>query len=310
MKIPEVDWGYSYNHPKAVHKHTNKFKSEPFNGYAVPVGDDPDQGEYLFHTNPGEAMEHSWTVPAGVESIFAFGAGGGISVLSTTFGMFTIPVSPGDTLSIVVGDVGDVSTGGLPDGGDPGYLVESSDGSPNGGGGSTSLWNGASCLFVAPGAGGLVSGPGSGNSVASWQHWNPSPAAWIGASMANPSPDVPNPEPGEAVIDFSLGDQGAGMNGGDGEDWVLSGEPAKQGGDDGGGWGGGPGGAVYKVKDLSNEYVFFRCRGGLSGRPYVVGGSSYAGEPFTERVDGSPFYPPFSSYSFGCGYLYIRWFNP
>jgi hypothetical protein len=48
----------------------------------------------------------------------------------------------------------------------------------------------------------------------------------------------------------------------------------------------------------------------LSGRPYVVGGSSYAGEPFTERVDGSPFYPPFSSYSFGCGYLYIRWFNP
>lgn len=312
MKIPEKDWGYSFNHPKLIHRHTNKFKADPFHGHTEESGE-PTTGnwyEELYGTVPGEAREYTWEVPAGVEWVYVFGMGGASAGNGdNVFGMFVKAVTPGDTVTIVVGEGGESGYGGLPDGGNAGYIGDSSF---CGGGGSTKMTDGSGIIFVAPGRGGHVINPvgggASGTVTANWQFWDPDPLAWIGSSSANPAPRMPSVDPDFSLESYALGDVGSGANGGTGASWTLGFTPERYGGGGGGGYGGGPGGPVFKSR--YNSYVWHHSQGGRAGYPHVAAPASYAGAPFTQFLNGSPFTAPFTSLYFGCGFLYLRWLEP
>lgn len=303
MKIPEKDWGYSFNHPKLIHRHTNKFRATPLPGQLDSIPTEGDWHEEWFWTNPGEAYEYEWVVPAGVEWVYVFGAGGGSldtgPVGDQTFGMFVKPVTPGSTISVVVGCPGSIDDAGLPDGGPPGFGEEAL---AYGGGGSTTMSDGGGILYVAPGGGGI-----SSDAVPSdWTHWGSSPGLWIGSSMVNPTPTTPSVPIEQTLESYSNGSPGSGASGGAGADWVLSGDSNRlAGGGGGGGYGGGPGGPVYKGRQEGSYWHY--GDGGRAGRPYVGGDATYAGAPFTELVNGTPLYLPYTSYNNACGYLYLRW---
>jgi hypothetical protein len=128
--------------------------------------------ESVAFTLPGA---HTWTVPAGVSQVRVdlYGAQGGSSPSNPYYGQgglganvrATVPVVPGEKLSIVVAGQGDLGRGGV-GGGAPGgsALYHGA-----GGGGASRLLLGSQLVAVAAGGGGAAywsSGGGSGEAGA------------------------------------------------------------------------------------------------------------------------------------------------
>lgn len=261
----------------------------------------------------------TWTVPDGITSLTvdAKGASGGAGFdnnvsFSGGFGgrtQTTIPVSPGDILTIIVGGQGqDFVSSGQPDVPIPGvaggYNGGGSGGSGpgayyiwaggGGGGGRTEVRKGNTLFVVAGGGGGGSGGPynapsGRGGAGGGSNGDNgfpdtcayPSPCGGKGGLSGNNGGT-----PGAAGTGYPSGNPGSGVNGGNGVRGYNNGHP---GGGGGGGYvsggGGGAGGAAASG-------------GGAGGGGGGGGGSSYSSGSSTTYTSG---------FQSGHGHVTLRW---
>lgn len=135
--------------------------------------------------NTAGAASQLWVVPAGVTSIAVLmrGAAAGFSNTSLEVGCvrtmrWSTPVTPGEVLTLKVGEkpLSSLSAtgriGGWPDGGDGGSNPSLASGAGLGGGGSTSVYRGATLLAIAGASGGIMKNRTAAYTIYGYQSGN------------------------------------------------------------------------------------------------------------------------------------------
>lgn len=210
--------------------------------------------ETCTYTSPG--TEDTFTVPATVSSVSvtAIGAPGGAGAtggggLGARVVNSALPVTPGSTLWVDVGQAGPPAPGGACASGPlAGGLFDGGAGNAcgGGGGGSSALLTGPRASAQLTGNAGtdsrlLVAGAGGGGGAFAGNGGNAGDAALTGAGSAGCTYDAATGAPGGVGPTNGTNGGGAGCNGGANGSASSGGNGANGGGGGGGGWFGGGG---------------------------------------------------------------------